>query len=381
MKRRAIVLFCLVFSLLIGCAAFPRHPDRKPTIWEVITAYIHPQQPTVTPKAVAALPPAGSTATIGASTPVTGTTTLPATSVITSTVPISGSIPLTDSVPIGGRENITGTATPKGTTSRGQTPISTSVSTRTGTASAPTAAATPTPRTTTTPRPTTRGTPTQGATRGATPTRRVEPTPDETATLPPSPPEDPIREAIYIRSHVGQAENGRYVVVGEVVNGENYPIYGAKVVGTFVDSSGNVVGAQEALTIFPKTEVEESNPFRLSVSDPGGQVASYELTLLWEEISIVEFLAVDVVSAELNDEEGLEVTGELHNGQGTDLTSIIVSITFYNESGEVVDVYDQFYGAQVLKPDESMPYSIEIAKPDLEYDTFRVQAQGNVNLF
>ncbi|MEM7126560.1 MAG: FxLYD domain-containing protein [Chloroflexota bacterium] len=383
MNLRAIVAVCLISCLLIGCASFPRHPDRKPTIWEVITAYTNSQAstaaPTVTPVQVAALPQADASLAITSTSSLTGTTSISGTVSPSGTVPAIGSTPLSGTPILRGTRATNQPATTRTATVRA-TRTRTSAATPATTKATNTRTPTATPRPRTTPIATERATPTRSSTRSATPTRRVEPTPGKTATLPPSPPEDPIREAVYIRSHAGQSGSGEFVVVGEIINGENFPVYGAKIIGTFLDDQGNVVGAQEELTLFPKTDIEESNPFRLAVSDPGGQIESYELLLIWEEISIIEFMPIGVIRAELDDDK-LNVTGELRNTQGVGLTSIIVTITFYDEDGHVVGVSDQFYGAQALPPGDTMPYSISIDDPHLEYDTFRVQAQGNVNLF
>ena len=43
MRFRITAIISVCSIILIGCATFPQHPDRNPTIWEVITAYTNPQ--------------------------------------------------------------------------------------------------------------------------------------------------------------------------------------------------------------------------------------------------------------------------------------------------------------------------------------------------
>lgn len=348
---------CAIAAALIGCATFPDPPDRNPTIAEVVSAYLFPstEEGTAVPETELSGTPVKSVAKSQ-----TYTTTV--TAVMTGTVSATAGTTTTRIASTGAQ--VTRTAV--------------SISTRTAT---PTFTVRPTRRVQTTPPPTRTSTPTRQQANTATPTRRIDPTPEKTPTSPPSPPEAPIQDDVYIRSHRSTVEGGNYVVVGEIINGRAFPVYGAKIIGTFFDNSGTVVGAQEELTLFPKTDIEESNPFKLSVTDPSGQIERYELTLVWEDISIIEFLPVDVRNTKLEEEDGLTVSGELGNSQGTELTSIIVGVTFYDEDGNVVAVFDQFFGSESLAPGETMPYSISIAGPDFEYETFRVQAQGNVDLF
>lgn len=423
MQLRATIYISICCLVLIGCASFPRHPDRNPTIWEVITAYTNPSAP-APEQAEANDAPTNGDDGDGSSTAGTPTATLlPGTRVAVAQTRVhterltmtAEAAPPTATLLPGTRvavaqtrvhttrvamtaESLTATAAPTGTqvmsvtvtpgsgtqvaalpTRADASPTATPTRirpTNTPAGSTPQATATSVPST-----PTRTSTPTEAATSAATPTRSATSTPGETPTSPPSPPEDPIRRDVYIRSHVGSAGGGEYVVVGEIINGEDYPVYGARVVGTFYDGSGNTIGAQEEMAIFPKTHTEQPNPFRLAVSDPAGQVESYELTLVWEDISVVEFMPLTVVGAVVDDDEKLEISGELKNDQSSALTSIIVTVTFYDEEGTVIAAYDDFFGSQTLGPGESMPYTLTIPDADLEYDTFYVQAQGNLNLF
>lgn len=423
MQLRATIYISICCLVLIGCASFPSHPDRNPTIWEVISAYTNPATPAPAQAEADGVAMSGEngedTTTLGTPT----ATLLPGTRVAVAQTRVhterltmtAEAAPPTATLLPGTRvavaqtrvhttrvamtaESLTATAAPTGTqamsvtvtpgsgtqvavlpTKADATPSATATRirpTNTPVGSTPRPTATSVPST-----PTQTATPTEAATSAATPTRSATSTPGETPTLPPSPPEDPIRRAVYIRSHVGSAESGEYVVVGEIINGEDYPVYGARVVGTFYDGSGNTIGAQEEMAIFPKTHTEQPNPFRLAVSDPAGQVESYDLNLVWEDISVVEFMSLTVVSAEVDDDEKLEISGELRNDQSSELTSIIVTVTFYDEDGAVIAAYDDFFGSQTLGPGESMPYTLTIPDAALEYDTFYVQAQGNLNLF
>lgn len=216
--------------------------------------------------------------------------------------------------------------------------------------------------------PTDVSTPVPPATVTAAPTAQPSPVPTKT----------PYPTGIFVASHRGFSDGSNYVVVGEVLNTSGVAVFGAKVIANFYDSGGKLVAAGQALTSLPMTEPEVGNPFKLNVENLASAVERYELTVTWEDVSLIEFRYLTVVEGAVGQSE---VTGQIRNEQESTLTSIVVAVTFYDAAGGVVDTADIFLGGQTLAPGDSLPFAIPIPGSDGVYDHFWIEAQGNLKLF
>lgn len=359
-----------------------------------------PLTPTVAVTATATVtgtPVVTSTVTPTATLPTTATPTLIATAPtsaatpITATATTTATTTLTTGTPLGTPTSVmtaTGTPTPPnstpGTPATGTPQPGTPPPTRTA---MPTVA-TPTPTATTvrsaTPTPTrsatgTPGTPVTGTPTGsATGTVTVTPGTPTPATPPATP--TAIPGTVFLSNHRGYAMDGTYYVVGEVMNGESFPVFNAKVIASFYDANNNLVGAQESVVLLTRIDTELSSPFKLSIPD-SGNIDHYELTLVWDEISIIDSQELTILSQEIRTDGQLEVFGELHNDGSVAVSNVVVVVTFYDETGAVVDVYQGTVSKPEIARDETAGYTIPIPNAELEYDHFTVQAQGSLMLF
>lgn len=301
-----------------------------------LTGTVQPTQ-TVSPTATNSVTP---TPTFVPTQPVTGTPTLLSTA---PTAPPAGSpVPL-----------------PTGAQTAIATPIPT-----TGVTAIPTSAATPT-RTPT-------RTPTAGrtATSTATPTRS-DGTPRPTPTQIPS--------TVFLGRHQGFMTEGTYTVAGEVLNGDSYPVFNVKVIGRFYDSNNNLVAAQETTTDFAQIEPELSSPFKLQVASGGDAIEHYELSLTWEDVSIIDYEELAILSTETDEDAGV-IRGELRNEGSVSVQDIVVVATLYGEAGELLNVVRGTAAQDVLEANESASYTINLP-PDVEFERVEVQAQGTLKLF
>lgn len=199
----------------------------------------------------------------------------------------------------------------------------------------------------------------------------------------PAPTKTPYPTGIFVASHRGFSDGSNYVVVGEVLNTSGVAVFGAKIIANFYDSGGKLVAAGQALTSLPMTEPEVGNPFKLKVENLASAVERYELTVTWEDVSLIEFRYLTVVEGAVGQGTGgkSEVTGQIRNEQESALTSIVVAVTFYDTAGAVVETADIFLGGQALAPGESLPFAIPLPEGAGVYDHFWIEAQGNLNLF
>ena len=164
-----------------------------------------------------------------------------------------------------------------------------------------------------------------------------------------------------------------------MLNGDAYPVFNVKVIGSFYDSNNNLVAAQEITTFFTQIEPELSSPFKLQVANSSGNIDRYELTLTWDDVSVVDYEELAVISSEENRDSG-EISGDLRNDGSVSVQAIVVVVTLYNAEGDVVNVFQGSVDQPVLGANETTHYTI-VLPPGIEYDHFEVQAQGSLKLF
>jgi hypothetical protein len=164
-------------------------------------------------------------------------------------------------------------------------------------------------------------------------------------------------------------------VVGEAINGSPAPVFGLKVIATFYDIGGRLIGAQETLALLPATQPTQPNPFKLQLANAPGNVERYDLSLTWDEISVAEFDRVTITREEVNQEEGLEINGDVRNDHTSELRNIVVVATFYDATGAVLDTVPGSVGNPNLAPGESTTFSVQSATA-IPYASYLVQTQG-----
>ena len=265
---------------------------------------------------------------VAGATPSMGTPTFTPTSVLTITPTISPTIPVTVTITPTGTVPVT--VTPTGTVTVTATP--------TGTVAPPTATSVPT--TTVTPAPT------------------------------------PAPGQVSVRNHRSFREGNTLYVVGEVVNNGTAPIFAVKVIASFYNSDNAIVAVQEGQTFLGATMPTQRSPFKLAYVDAPVNVDRYDLALTWDDISIVTYERVTVLSEEVRNNNGIEVFGELRNDHPFEVTDVQVVVTFYDGEGIVVDVFQGAVNAPSLAPSSTASYTVPTSKAEIQFDSFLVQTQG-----
>jgi len=189
----------------------------------------------------------------------------------------------------------------------------------------------------------------------------------------------PIPRTVFVGRNQGFVTDSTYVVVGEVLNGDSYPVFNVKVIGSFYDSNNNLVAAEESLTVFHQIEPELSSPFKIQVTNNGGNIDHYELTLTWDDVSIIDYEELTIERAEADEDAG-KIVGELRNEGSVSVQDIAVVVTLYNDENNVVNVLSGMVDKAVLGTNEVASYEISVP-PDVEFTRFEVQAQGALKLF
>ena len=218
--------------------------------------------------------------------------------------------------------------------------------------------------------------PSPTATQTATPTQAATPT--QTAT----PTSTTVPTAVFVRSHTTYAADFQLVLVGELVNGGPYEVYGVRVQARFFSSGGEQIADAEAPAVFGKLDTERTAPFRMVVDVDPTAVESYALDLFFDDFTIAEYRDLEVSAVAVVEREGrVAVVGRLHNPHETALTSIRVAATFYDESGEVAEVVELAMFGETITPGAELPFEIPLQEAGRTYAHLHVQTQGQLSLF
>ena len=338
MMQRLSLLITLAVLLLITSCQDTADGDALPLADSTSSASAEGQEPAAAvPQATAALAQVAEDATVTAQPTVTPLPT-----------PTETEVPLPTPSP-------TETAIP--------TPTSTPTSAVTITAEPPQPTATPTASATDSP-------------------PQPTPTPTLTATPTPTPTRTAVPAVVFVRSHTSYPSGSELVLVGELVNGGAFEVFGARVHAEFFSSSGESIADAEAYAVFGKLEPEGNAPFRMTVDVDPSTVQNYVLSVTSDEFSITEYRELEVSAVTLVEREGrIAVVGRLHNRHETALTSVVVAVTFYDEAGEVVDVVGLSMFGETITPGAELPFEILLPGGERAYTNLRVQAQGQLSLF
>ena len=172
------------------------------------------------------------------------------------------------------------------------------------------------------------------------------------------------------------------MLVGELVNGGPFEVYGVRVQARFFSGSGEQIADAEAPAAFGELEAERIAPFRMVVDVDPTAVESYELDLFYDEFTIAEYRELEVSAVAVVERGGrVAVVGRLHNPHETALTSIRVAATFYDEAGEVAEVVELPMFGETITPGAELPFEIPLQEAGRTYAHLHVQAQGQLSLF
>jgi hypothetical protein len=168
--------------------------------------------------------------------------------------------------------------------------------------------------------------------------------------------------------------------VGEVVNGTTAPIYKIRITANFFNANQQVVATQETLAYLAQTSPDQRNPFKIQLDNAPTDITRYELSLSYDDTSVVTYQDLTIISQEMRKNDGQAVAGELRNDFSENLGSVVVVVALYDASGTVVDVYQGVPRATQLAPNDTSPYEVPVVG-DQPFASFMVQSQGKRAIF
>lgn len=174
------------------------------------------------------------------------------------------------------------------------------------------------------------------------------------------------------RSYV---EGNTLYVVGEIVNsGESG--HSVSVIATFYSDDGYRMAVREAHPYLAEVMPGQTNPFKVVLEYPWPNITSYELTLQEETVPLCQGAPLEVISAQLDRDATIVVRGEVANTIGVRMQSVDLSVTFYDEFGDVLYVDGRKIGSLSFESNTTLQYSIQTVVSELGFASFKVHAQG-----
>ena len=184
----------------------------------------------------------------------------------------------------------------------------------------------------------------------------------------------------YLRNTNVLIRNNAYVVLGEVFNGTDQPIYVQTVEIVLFKESGQLAFVA---WVSPRPDIiapGQASPFRaISIAVPSPSFTYSEMRLDYQQSANNEYRSVAVLSQEIRETtSGIEVFGELRNDNESNVLLSDVVATFYDEAGLVVNTGGFFFTqADSMAPGQIVSYVIPISEGiDIDYASYIVQAQS-----
>jgi hypothetical protein len=226
--------------------------------------------------------------------------------------------------------------------------------------------------TTTAPTPTPTSTPTSTPT--PTPIPTLTSTPTTTTTTPKVPPAEP-----QIRGVTDYFDMDYYYLVGEVFNSTDSSINFVEVVATFYDDTGTVIGTAFTYTALDIILPNDAAPFEISSYPDEIQPASYKLSCDYQTTEEQPFagLSIKSRSTSIDDMGYYKIVGELENTSTMPAEFVAVIATFYNSSGDVIDVAFTYTNIDVVKAGDTAPFELSSYPREIKPASYKLQVQGS----
>ncbi|CAN5587049.1 hypothetical protein BH10CHL1_BH10CHL1_27010 [soil metagenome] len=200
-------------------------------------------------------------------------------------------------------------------------------------------------------------------------------TPGSTTTNPPvPPPAAALPKTVVIKSSRGLAAATAYRIVGEIQNTATDPVYAVYVQARFFTTDNQPVAVEGAYTVFDMTLPGQVNPFEIFFENAPDSIDHYELSLTYEDTGFLAYQTINVLSQQARSDPSVEIFGEIRNETETLVRPLSIAVTFYDESGNVVDLGSTLTDGD-LASQQTTPYAIKTFRT-INYANYSVQAQS-----
>jgi len=170
--------------------------------------------------------------------------------------------------------------------------------------------------------------------------------------------------------------NGDLHVFGEVENSTTGSIYNVKVVGTFYNSSDQVVAISVVYTMLDVVGAGEVAPFDLALLDPPSSIDRYDLQVEYAITSSTP-LRVEVVSHQGSTSNGdYHILGQVHNQNSFAVDSVRIIATFYNAQNQVIGAVISHAALDALSSGQTTAFDVVLADPPDSVDDYALLVEA-----
>lgn len=200
------------------------------------------------------------------------------------------------------------------------------------------------------------------------------PTPPPTA--PKSTPAPPAK--LEIKSATTYFDMGYYYIVGEVLNTTNSNINFVKVVATFYNETGTVIGTDFTYTELDIVTPNDTAPFKISSYPDKIKPASFKLDSDYNTTSEQPFAGLNIKSHSASiSREYYEIVGEVKNTSTMPAEFVKVVATFYNSIGSVIGTDFTYTDIDVVQAGGTAPFKLSSYPRKISPASYKLQVQGS----
>ena len=171
---------------------------------------------------------------------------------------------------------------------------------------------------------------------------------------------------------------GYCYVVGEVLNTTNSNIRFVKVVATFYDGAGTVIGTNFTYTELNIIIPNDMSPFEVSSYPDKIQPASYRLDIEYSTTSEQPLTGLRIQSSSASvGGEYCEIVGEVSNSSNMPAEFVNIIATFYDSTGAVIDTSFTYTDIDVVQAGGTAPFRLSSYPRKISPASYKVQVQGS----
>lgn len=173
-------------------------------------------------------------------------------------------------------------------------------------------------------------------------------------------------------------EAGYFYIVGEVLNTTNSNINFVKVVATFYDEAGTVIGTGFTYTELDIIPPNDAVPFKISSYPDKIQPASYKLSSDYNTTSEEPFAGLSIKSHSATISMGYyEIVGEVENTSTMPAEFVKIVATYYNYNGHVIGTAFTYTEIDVVEAGGTSPFKLSSYPRKISPASYKLQVEGS----
>jgi hypothetical protein len=203
-------------------------------------------------------------------------------------------------------------------------------------------------------------------------------TPTPTPSVTPSPSPTGVANVSVLSASDYYDEYGYFTVVGEVENTLGTNVHWVKIVATFYDSSGTVIGTDYTYTTIDTLKPNQKSPFELSSYPDEITPASYDLDVEYYTTQLQPFEGLTILSqtASIDTSGYHNVVGEVKNNGASEATFVKVVVTYYNSAGKVIGTTFAYTQLDTINAGATSPFELSSYPLAITPASYDLQVQG-----